>query len=89
MEDNELRKLLEQVHNEIERTPAIDENSQALLSDLDNDIRALLSRSRIHSKTQQKTIRRIEDTIDRLEVTHPNLTTMLSELLATLSNSGI
>ena len=89
MDDQELRKLLEQVHSEIERTPAIDEKGQALLSDLENDIRALLSRSKIRSQAQPITIQRIEDTIDHLEVTHPTLTSLLSELLATLTNSGI
>ncbi len=89
MDDRELRKLLEQVHSEIERTPVIDEKGQALLSDLGDDIRALLNRSKSRTQPQPLTIQRIEETIDQLEVTHPALTNMLSELLATLTNSGI
>jgi hypothetical protein len=90
MDDQELRKLLEEVHSEIERTPAVDEKGQQLLSDLGADIRALLDRSKGRQlQPHPSTVRRIEDTIDHLEITHPTLTTMLSELLATLTNTGI
>lgn len=92
MDDQELRNLLEKLHKEIERTPAMDEKGQQLLSDLGTDIRSLLDRSQSQQNVQQPhptTVQRIEETIDYLEVTHPNLTTMLSELLATLTNSGI
>jgi hypothetical protein len=90
MEDQELRKLLEKVHDEIEHTPVIDEKSQQLLADLEADIRALLDRSKGNQvEPHPSTVQRLEETIDHLEVTHPNLTTMLSELLATLTNSGI
>ncbi len=89
MDDQELRKLLEQVHSEIERTPVIDEKGQQLLSDLGADIRALLDRSKSQVQPRPSTIRRIEETIDELEVTHHTLTNMLSELLATITNTGI
>jgi hypothetical protein len=91
MDDQELRNLLEQLHMEIERTPAMDEKGQQLLSDLGTDILSLLDRSKNQNLQQPhpSTVQRMEEAIDYLEVTHPNLTTMLSELLATLSNSGI
>ena len=90
MDDQELRKLLERVHDEIEHTPTIDEKGQQLLADLESDIRALLDRSKDRQEQPRlSTVHRIEDTIDHLEATHPTLTTMLSELLATLTNTGI
>ncbi|HVP21772.1 MAG TPA: DUF4404 family protein [Anaerolineaceae bacterium] len=90
MDEKELRNLLEKLHGEIERTETIDDKGRALLDDLDSDIRALLSRSgRKPIKPQPSTVQRVEESIDYLEVTHPTLTSMLSQLLATLSNTGI
>jgi len=89
MDDQELRKLLEKVHNEIEKTPVVDEKGQQLLSDLEADIRDLLDRSKDREvQPHPSTVQSIEKTIDHLEVTHPTLTTLLSELMATLTNSG-
>ena len=45
MENEELRKLLQQLHDEIEKTQTVDEKGTEILSDLDGDIRALLERS--------------------------------------------
>jgi hypothetical protein len=90
MNDPDLRKLLEQLHHEIEQTKTVDARGRELLSDLGTDIRELLERSE-NSPLQPRptTIRRMEDSISYLEVTHPTLTTLLSKLLATLSNAGI
>jgi len=90
MDDQELRNLLEKLHSEIENTQTVDEKEQRLLSDLGADIRELLDRSKnVQVQAHPSTVKRMEDSLDYLEVTHPNLTTMLSELLATLSNTGI
>ena len=90
MDDQKLRKLLEQLRNEIEHTQNVDEKGKALLRETGADIRELLERaegdsSRLHSSTTK----RLEETIAHLEVTHPELTLMLSELLSILSNAGI
>ena len=90
MNDPELRKLLEQLHAEIEQTHTVDDHAQELLRHLNADIRELLDRSE-HAplRPRPSTVRRMEESISHLEVTHPTLTGMLSKLLATLSNSGI
>ena len=90
MDNQELRNLLEKLHSEIEHTQTVDEKGQRLLSDLGVDIRQLLDRSEdVQVQAHPSTIKRMEESLDYLEVTHPNLTTMLSELLTTLSNTGI
>ena len=44
MTDEELRRKLEQLHDEIENIDKVDETGRVLLRDLDGHIRALLAR---------------------------------------------
>jgi hypothetical protein len=90
MEDQELRKLIEQLDAEIQNTHNVDEKGQELLADLESDIRKLLAQSQampvaVHSST----LRRMQEGLDQFEVTHPTLTFLLSRLLEALSNVGI
>jgi chromosome segregation ATPase len=86
----EIRKLLEQLHHEIEHTQNVDDKGQELLRGTSADIRELLERSGSDSLTPHpSTIQRLEETIDHLEATHPDLTGSLSELLNIISNAGI
>ena len=88
MDNQELRKLLEQLHSEIEHTESIDEKGREQLRDLATDIGELLARSD-SAKPQSSLLERLEDSISYLEVTHPTLTQTLSRVLETLSNAGI
>ncbi len=90
MDDQELCKLLEQLHSEIEGTQSVDEKERALLHDLDADIQELLERCEAEQvETHPLMIRRLEDAIDYMTVNHPTLTAMLSNMLNTLSNAGV
>lgn len=88
MKDQELHKLLEELHAEIENTRHVDDDEQELLRDLGNHINKLLALQG-HETVRPNTIRQLEVTIDALEVNHPTLTSLLAKLLATLSNAGI
>lgn len=90
MDDNNSRKLLQQLHDEINKLQAVDENSSDLLHDIDGDIRALLERSGEHPMEVHPTIiGRMEDAVDQFEVTHPELTALISKVLDSLSIAGI
>jgi hypothetical protein len=90
MDEQEFRKLVEQLHNELERTERVDEDGQKLLEELVTDIDDLLDRSEdIRLQTHDSIVRRIEIIIDRVEITHPTLTLTLSKIMAILSNAGI
>jgi hypothetical protein len=90
MENEELRKLLQQLHDEIEKTQTVDEKGTEILSDLDGDIRALLERSEWQlTPIQPSIVQRLDAVLLHFEVTHPDLTVMISKLLDTLSNAGI
>ena len=91
MEDEELRKLLEELHQKIERTDSVDETGRELLSHLSVDIRNLLERTG-HEKQlrgNELEIGRLEESVRHFEVSHPSLTAALSQLLNILNNAGI
>ena len=90
MDDQEVRKLIEQLHAEIANTQTVDEKGQELLRHLDADIHELLKRTggtgiQLHPSTVQ----RMEDGLGHFEATHPALTTLIARLLEALSNAGI
>jgi Domain of unknown function (DUF4404) len=90
MDDPEFNKLLEQLHQEIEHTDNVGDKEKALLLDLSGDIRKLIDRSDGDQKQPiPTTVERLEASIDLLEISHPNLTALMSRLLAVLSNAGI
>jgi hypothetical protein len=90
MEDQELRKLIEQLHAEIQNTHSVDKKGQELLTHLEADIQELLDRAEGNVRpVHPSTIQRMEDGLSHFEATHPALTTLLSRLLESLSNIGI
>ena len=90
MENKIDRELLQQLHDEINKTQTVDEKGRELLRDLDGDIHALLERSEEHPmQVHPSIIQTLESTLSHFEVTHPELTVLVSKLLDTLSNVGI
>ncbi len=90
MDDKELRTLLQQLQDEISKTPAVDEKGRQMLQSLDEDIRALLQRSAGQPAQANPAInQRLSSALYHFEATHPILTRLLSELMETLSNAGI
>ena len=90
MSDENLRKLLEQLHDELDRTESVDEKGDELLRHLNTDIRNLLKRSgKGRGPADESMLERVQAGIDHFEVSHPTLTAMLSEMMTILSNAGV
>ena len=90
MDDKELRKLLHRLHDEINNTQTVDEKGSELLRDLEGDINALLERSEENPlQAHPSIIQHLESALSHFEVTHPNLTMVISRVLESLSNAGI
>ena len=90
MDDQELRKLIEQLHAEIKNTHTVDKKGQALLTQLESDIQELLDRTEGDVRpVHPSTVQRLEGGLSHFEATHPELTTLLSRFLDALSNAGI
>ena len=90
MDDQELRKLIEQLHAEIQNTHTVDEKGQELLAHLDEDIHKLLAGTGgVATPVHPSTLQRLEEGLDHFEATHPTLTILLSKVLEAFSNVGI
>jgi hypothetical protein len=90
MTDNNLRTLLEGLHDELQRIESVDEKGRTLLRDLDADIRGLLQRSgEEDAQTDESLLDHFRSVMDHFEITHPKLTLALSEMMNALSNAGI
>ncbi len=89
MADQNLRELLEKLHQELEQIDTTDEQGREMLHHLDSDIRNLLKRSGEQLEADEPMLERLQDTIDHFETTHPSLTLTLSQMMTILSNAGI
>ena len=90
MTNEELRKLLAEIRDELELTDTEDKRERGILGELIRDIQELLDRpERDSMQPEESVLGRLEDAIEHLEADHPTLTNALSNLLAALSNVGI
>ena len=89
MTDQNLRELLEKLHDELERAEVTDEAGRERLRHLEADIRRLRKRSGDKLEADEPMLERFQDSIDHFEETHPQLTLMISQMMTILSNAGI
>jgi hypothetical protein len=89
MTDQNLRELLEKLHNELEHVEVTDEAGRERLRHLEADIRRLRERSGEKSEADDPMLERFQDSIDHFEETYPQLTMMISQMMTILSNAGI
>jgi hypothetical protein len=90
MDDQELQKLIESLHDEIQNTQSVDEKGRELLMHLETDIRKLLTQAGgVTAQVHPSTLQRLQEGLDHFELTHPTLTIRISKLLEALSNVGI
>lgn len=88
MADKKLTDLLERLHQELDSTEAVDEKGRELLRALNADIQELLERSE-DAQSDDSLLERFQESIDHFEVTHPTLTSTLSNIMTVLNNAGI
>jgi len=88
MTENKLTDLLEQLRKELTDAQGVDEKGRELLRALDEDIHTLLERSGT-DVTDDSLLERLRSTIDHFEVSHPTLTSTVSNLMTFLNNAGI
>ncbi len=91
--DQEIRQLLIQLHDELEHTKTLDENERAMMRHLMNDIQDMLKRTEKQASPEyqpsQGFMDRMETSIDVLEVSHPTLTAMIQKAVDILNMAGI
>ncbi len=85
--DDDLSKLLEELHDELAKTKAVDTKGRELLRHLKTDIQNLLNEE--EPDTEESLFERLDESVEHFEETYPNLTSMLSKLINVLNNAGI
>ena len=88
-EAKDLDEMLADLHDEISRTDSVSDEEQAALQRLDDAIHRLLNRSGRKQPAEGDVLEQLEDSIEELEVEHPTLTKLVSQVLNALSNAGI
>ena len=88
MEKEKLRKMLEQLHLELQGVKSADEIGQKHLQILKQDIQNLLDKSG-EQPSGHSLIERLKTAIMDLEKSHPALALTMKKLIDTLSNMGI
>ena len=90
MEDSELRDTLEKLHNELEMTDNLDDESRQRLQHLMGDIRTTLDRTEPSPTEQFQALSdQLSEGIQRYEISHPSLTAAMRHALDILSAAGI
>jgi uncharacterized protein DUF4404 len=87
MEEKNLSQLLEELHDELAKTKAVDDKGRELLRHLKTDIQTLLKDE--EPNADESLLERLEDSVEHFEEAYPNLTSMLSNLINALNNAGI
>ena len=88
--NRQLREQLERLDADLKRTESVDEESHAILHQLQQDVQELLTRSGEVSHLQEHPIvARLRLGIQHFEVTHPTLVAVMEQMINTLSTMGI
>lgn len=89
MSTQDIKTTLAELHEELEKTPQVDEDLRELLMEVDTEIHALLSDSE-HGETEAQGLReRLEALSADFAAAHPNTEVFFRELVAALGRMGI
>ena len=90
MPQREIKKLLADLHLELEKTPTLDDASRELLSRLAADIRSLLDESGESAADARETVAdSLGEAEQSFEVSHPSLAALIRGIGDILAQGGI
>ena len=90
MDEPEITRLLKELHGKLENAKTLNESDRELLTRLSVDIESLLARSgEVSVAHDRNIIDRLQESITRFEVTHPDLTNVMARVSKTLADLGI
>jgi len=89
MEQQKLRELLETLHRELEQVDSIDETTEAVLSNLRDDMQKLLAEKAGTTHENESLVERLNEAVDHFEAGHPKLSMTIQHVLDSLANMGL
>jgi hypothetical protein len=82
--DQELRRRLEELHNELSEVGEVDADLERLLADIRSDIEVVMERSGQHTLGD-----RLGEAVERFEESHPRLASAMGAVIDQLARMGI
>jgi predicted nuclease with TOPRIM domain len=89
MTKEELQEQLEQLHDELRQTKAVDPEKRKLLRSLESDIQDLLNREANQPHHYTKLSDRFNEAVAELEASHPEVTLLMRRVIDSLAYLGI
>ena len=83
---NKLEALHRQIHTELDTIENIDDDKRRMLEHLLADIAGALERA---EQQEPSLLSRLDEAVEEFQVSHPDLTTAIGQVLDSLSRSGI
>lgn len=88
MEKQRLRELLEQLHEELEKTETVDQGTGEVLTGLKQDISRLVQDETSIEDEQEGLTERLNDVVGHFEEDHPKLSMVIQHVLDSLARMG-
>ena len=90
MDEREIRALIDQLHARLRDAAALSESDRDLLRRLTADLEAVLARgAELARETHRSILDQLQESITRLEVSHPDLTNLMAQVSKKLGDMGI
>ncbi len=90
MEQPQLRATLERLDSELSATTTVEQDRQAVLSNVRSDVHQLLAEPEAQQAEEHRSLRQqLVAAIPTFEATHPTLTTTMSEVIDMLDRMGL
>ena len=90
MDKEKLRKILEDLHEELRQTPDVDKKGREILQHLSSDVQDLLGSLEEggHERRTHAINARLREAVGHFEVSHPDFSATLGRVLDTLAGMG-
>jgi hypothetical protein len=88
MGNQRLNKQLQELLTQLQQAKTLEQGDREALLQLVKDIQATLTRTG-KSEEYASAVQRLEDAVQRFEVTHPQITATMARVINGLSNMGI
>lgn len=89
MTSRDIKTTLAELHEELEKTPQLDEDLREMLMEVDGDIHALLSSDEAEEEDVQGLHDRLEALAADFAARHPNTEVFFREVINALGRMGI
>jgi hypothetical protein len=88
--DKQTLKAVKELHQQLQQVDSLKERDRELVDRLRRDIESLLAHTgEGRASERESVIGQLEDAVGRFEVSHPDLTAVMSRVIKALSDMGI